>query len=81
MPKEVRERLDIGAGDRLTLVQVGSMLLLAPKQPVVPQLADQFVELMESESVTLADLLIGLEEERTAIYEERWSQRDKPARD
>lgn len=75
VPQEVRDRLNVGEGDILTLVQVGSTLLLTPKRPVVPLLADRIVELMEQEGVTLADLLVGLEEERAAIYQEHWSQR------
>jgi AbrB family looped-hinge helix DNA binding protein len=74
MPREVRDRLNVNEGDTLTLVQVGSTLILTPKRPVVPVLADQFVELMEKEGVTLADLLLGLEEERAAIYQERRRQ-------
>ena len=80
VPREVRDRLNIDEGDTLTLIQVGSTLLLTPKQPVVPLLADRIVELMEEKGVTLADLLIGLEEERAAIYEERWSEKDKMTR-
>ena len=37
----------------------------------------RFVELMEKEGVTLADLLLGLEEERAAIYRERWGRKDE----
>jgi len=72
VPREVRDRLNLSEGDTLTLVQVGSALILTPKRPVVPPLADRIVELMEKEGVTLADLLLGLEEERAAIYQERW---------
>jgi AbrB family looped-hinge helix DNA binding protein len=77
MPREVRDRLNVSEGDTLTLVQMGSILLLTPERPVVPLLADRIVELMETQGVTLADLLIGLEEERAAIYQERWSQKDE----
>jgi len=75
VPREVRDRMSINEGDTLTLVQVGATLLLTPKRPVVPLLADRIVQLMEEEGVTLADLLTGLEEERAAIYEERWSRK------
>lgn len=76
VPREVRDRLNMNEGDTLTLVQVGSALILTPKRPVVPLLADRIVELMEKDGVTLADLLLGLEEERAAIYQERWDQGD-----
>ena len=80
VPREVRDRLNVNEGDTLSLVQVGSTLLLATKRPVVPLLADRIAELMEAEGVTLADLLLGLEEERAAIYQERWSRKDKTTR-
>jgi bifunctional DNA-binding transcriptional regulator/antitoxin component of YhaV-PrlF toxin-antitoxin module len=79
--QEVRKQLNMRDGDTLALAQVDSTLLLTPKQPVVPLLADRIVELMEAEGVTLADLLIGLKEERAAIYQERWAHKDKPTRD
>jgi len=80
VPREVRDRLDVNEGDTLTLVRVGSILLLTPKRPVVPVLADRIVELMEREGVTLADLLLGLEEERAAIYQERWTRKGEATR-
>ena len=55
----------------LTLLQAGDLVLLTPKQPKVPELADKIAALMESKNVTLADLLLGLEEERKAIWQER----------
>jgi hypothetical protein len=76
----VRDRLNVNEGDTLTLVQVGSTLILTPKRPLVPLLADRIVELMEQDGVTLADLLLGLEEERAAIYQERWGQKDQADR-
>lgn len=80
VPREVRDRLKVNEGDTLALVQVGSTLILTPKRPVVPLLADRIVKLMEEESITLADLLLGLEEERAAIYQERWSREDEMTR-
>jgi hypothetical protein len=55
----------------LTLLQVGDVVLLTPKQPQVPQLADRIAALMEKEEISLADLLLGLAEERAAIWRER----------
>jgi antitoxin PrlF len=80
VPREVRDRLNVNEGDTLSLVQVGSTLILTPKRPVVPLLADRIAELMEQDGVTLADLLLGLEEERAAIYQERWARKGETTR-
>jgi AbrB family looped-hinge helix DNA binding protein len=71
VPQSVRDDLDVSDGDILTLLQVGDVILLTPRQPQVPRLADRIAGLMESEDVSLADLLAGLKEEREAIWRER----------
>lgn len=71
VPQTVRDALDVSEGDILTLFQVGDVILLTPKQPQVPRLADKIADLMEAEGVSLADLLAGLEEEREAAWRER----------
>lgn len=55
----------------LTLVQIDDLILLTPRQARVPRLTERFTEEMEKANVSLADLLQGLAEERTAIHEER----------
>lgn len=57
----------------LVLLQIGNLIVLAPKQPQVPQLIDRIATLMEHENVGLTDLLAGLEAEREAIWHEKQS--------
>lgn len=45
-------------------------LNLPAKQPLLPELSQQFSAIMDEEGVTLADLLAGLAEERAAIYQD-----------
>lgn len=71
IPQAVRDNLGVSEGDILTLLQMGDVVMLARRQPQVPRLADKIAELMEEESVSLADLLQGLKEEREAIWRER----------
>lgn len=71
VPQSVRDDLDVTEGDILTLLQVGDVVLLTPTQPQMPRLADRIADMMESEGVSLADLLAGLKEEREAIWRER----------
>jgi len=71
IPQAVRDNLGVGEGDILTLLQVGQVVMLVPKQPQVPRLADKIAGLMEEEGVSLADLLQGLKDEREAIWRQR----------
>lgn len=71
VPQTVRDNLNVSEGDILMLLQMSDLVLLTPRQPQVPQLADKIVTIMDTEEVSLADLLLGLEEERKAIWQER----------
>ncbi|CAC5344645.1 MULTISPECIES: hypothetical protein [Planktothrix] len=71
IPQLLQDSLNVNQGDMLVLLQIGNLILLAPKQPQVPQLIDQIVSIMENENVDLTDLLAGLETEREAIWLEK----------
>ncbi len=71
VPQPVQDNLNLTEGDILTLLQIGNLVLLTPKQPQVPQLADKITAIMEAEGVTLTDLLDGIETEREAIWQEQ----------
>ena len=71
LPQSVRNNLAVDTGDTLNLVQIDDILLLSPRQTMIPKLAQEFTELMEEEGVSLAELLQGLEEERRLIQQEK----------
>ena len=71
IPQLLQDSLNVNQGDTLVLLQIGNLILLAPKQPQVPQLIDRIVTIMENENVGLSDLLSGLETEREAIWQEK----------
>lgn len=73
LPQPVRDRLAVDAGDTLNLVQIDDVLLLSPRQAVIPKLSQEFTALMTDEGVSLAELLRGLEEERKLIWQERYA--------
>ena len=64
IPQAARDSLAVKEGDTLTLIELDGLLLLGPKQPLIPQLSEQFSKQMDEEGISLADLLEGLEEER-----------------
>jgi bifunctional DNA-binding transcriptional regulator/antitoxin component of YhaV-PrlF toxin-antitoxin module len=71
IPQSVQAHLSVITGDMLTLLQIGDLVLLTPKQLQVPQLADAITTLMEDASLNLSDLLEGLEMEREIIWQEQ----------
>ena len=71
LPQSVRNNLAVDTGDTLNLVQIDDILLLSPRQALIPKLSQEFTELMEEEGISLAELLQGLEEERRLIQQEK----------
>lgn len=71
IPRKLRAALSIEEGDTLTLFQIGDAVVLASQPPRTYELADKIADLLESEGVTLADLLEDLPKIREDIYKER----------
>ncbi len=74
LPQSVRTSLAVDAGDMLSLVQIGDIVLLSLKPTLIPKLSQEFSALMQEEGMSLAELLQGLEEERTSIWQERYAR-------
>ena len=73
VPARFRKRLGIKRGDTFSIVQVDSFLILTAKELVVPGAANALARIMEERGLTLEEMLTGLEEQRKAIYEERYA--------
>ncbi len=74
LPQSVRDEWYISEGDVLTLTKIDGVVVLSPKQLLIPRLTEEFSAIMEQEGVSLADLLQGLEDERKQIWRERQEQ-------
>ena len=71
IPEDLKRHLSLITGDLLTFLQIGDVVLLTPKQPQVPQIADKITAIMANTNLELGDLLQGLEAERQAIWQEQ----------
>jgi AbrB family looped-hinge helix DNA binding protein len=71
LPQTVRDEWDIAEGDVLTLTKVDGVVVLTPKQLLIPRLTEEFSAIMEQEGVSLAELLQGLEHERKQVGQEQ----------
>ncbi len=71
IPQDVLNTLQTHEGQTLTLLQIGEFAVIVPRIPKVTALTDSFVSLMNSNNVTVDELLEGLQEERQAIWQEQ----------
>jgi len=75
LPVELRRQYNFKEGDVLTLVDLGEgALLLMPRVSQLARLGDQVADLMESQDVSLEDMLEALDEEREDYYREHYAE-------
>ena len=75
LPVELRRQYNFKEGDVLTLVDLGEgALLLVPRVSQVARLGDQVADLMESQDVSLEDMLEALDHEREDYYREHYAE-------
>ena len=72
LPKEVRERYGLRAGDALRVVDLDGVLVLTPLAPMVPELAREIERLRTEAGLTTEELLAGLQRERDRYVRERY---------
>lgn len=66
IPKTLRERYHLQAGDTLTLIDLDGVFVLSPKASRVGELADRLTRALADEGETLESMLHALREEREA---------------
>ena len=64
LPKALREAYDIRPGDQLTLLDLGGVFVLSPRQSEVDAIADRLAQEWKSRGETLESMLRALREER-----------------
>jgi AbrB family looped-hinge helix DNA binding protein len=79
LPKDLREKYDLGEGDTLRVLDVGGALVLVPTVPMVPEIADEIERLREDAGLSTEELLDHLRDTRKALTEERYGE--APAED
>ena len=75
LPAVLRRKYNVDEGDVYSLLDLGDgSLLLMPGTSRVAQSGDEVARLLSEKDVTLDELLIALEDERAAYYQEHYVQ-------
>ena len=64
IPKSLRESYGIRPGDTLTLLDLGGVFVLSPRQSEIDALADKIADQWAEDGHTLETMLLALREER-----------------
>jgi bifunctional DNA-binding transcriptional regulator/antitoxin component of YhaV-PrlF toxin-antitoxin module len=74
LPKALRDKYDLEAGDALQLVDVDGVFVLTPMVPVVPKLAREIQRLREQEGISTDELLNHLQVTRSRLSQKRYGE-------
>ena len=75
LPMDLRTKYGVDEGDVFTLIDMGDgSFLLTPRILQVNRLGDRVAEILNSEGVSLNDLLSTLDDERERYYQERYAK-------
>ncbi|MEM0960913.1 MAG: AbrB/MazE/SpoVT family DNA-binding domain-containing protein [Bacteroidota bacterium] len=76
IPKAVRDRYGLGAGDAMSFLDLDGVFVLSPKGAVVPELAAEIERLRVEAGYTTEELLESLRAERERSAQERSGEAD-----
>lgn len=72
LPGGLRKRYSLGAGDLLTVIDLGGVFVLSPEVSVVSKIAREIEQMRKEAGLSLDDLLAGLDEQRKQFYREQY---------
>ena len=68
IPKSLREAYNLKPGDRLSLLDLGGVLVLSPKVSEVDAIADRMAQSLADQGETLEGMLRRIREERERYH-------------
>ena len=77
IPKKIREMSHIEEGNVVSILPIGDSLIITPKRLELDEARRQLRKLVKASGLTIEELIEGLKEERTELFEETYGDRKK----
>jgi AbrB family looped-hinge helix DNA binding protein len=74
IPKKIREMSRLEEGQAVSLIPIGDAVLVAPKRLDLDEARGQIRRIMKASSLSLEELLEGLKEERSSLYDDTYGK-------
>ena len=75
IPKKVREKGALYDGEAVSIIPIGDSILVTPRKLELDEARLQLGRIMKASGVTLEELIEGLEDERSALFEETYGEK------
>lgn len=75
IPKKIREASHLEEGEIVSIIPVGDSIIVTPKRLELDEARRQLKKILKGSGLSLDELLKGLEEEREAVYREKYGKK------
>lgn len=77
IPKKIREASHLEEGEIVFIIPVGDSIIVTPKRLELDEARRQFKKILKGSGLSVEELLKGLEEEREAVYREKYGKKGR----
>ncbi len=77
IPKKIREMSRLEEGQVVSIIPVGDSVIITPKKLELDEARKEIKKILKASSLSLEDLLLGLEEEREKVYRQTYGKKSR----
>lgn len=77
IPKKIRVMSRLEEGQVVSIIPVGDSVIITPKKLELDEARKEIKKILKASSLSLEDLLLGLEEEREKVYRQTYGKKSR----
>ncbi len=75
IPKKIREMSHLEEGQVVSLIPLGDVIVISPRRMELDEARREIRKILKDSHMTVEELLEGLKEERSALYQETYGKK------
>jgi AbrB family looped-hinge helix DNA binding protein len=72
IPKKIRDKGQLEEGQAVSIIPVGDSVIITPRQLTLDEARRKIKRLLKDSPITVEEILKGIKEERSSLYEEMY---------
>lgn len=76
IPKKIRDVIHLEEGQAVSIIPVGDSVIITPRRLELDEARRQIRRILKQSDCSVEELLVGLKEERTALYKDVYGKKD-----
>lgn len=76
IPKKIRDASHLEKGQQVSIIPIGDSIIITPKRLALDEARKEMKRILRESGYSLDQILEGLQEEREALYEEKYGAKN-----